>query len=143
MNAPIPDLPHYIVGWKAWQVTKDGRLSSYYYNLYWSPREAKQATCQKTHIGFGIPHNRCSCGIYAAKSFNELKRAVDLFPFELGAVVGRVALWGRVIEHEFGWRAEFAYPLSFSIGSFGWFRWGFAKKVKRLRELFGVEDCCF
>jgi hypothetical protein len=25
-------------------------------------------------------------------------------------VVGEVALWGRVIEHTKGWRAEFAYP---------------------------------
>ena len=26
------------------------------------------------------------------------------------AVLGRVALWGRVIEHEHGYRARFAYP---------------------------------
>ena len=26
------------------------------------------------------------------------------------SAVGTVALWGRVIEHERGWRAEFAYP---------------------------------
>jgi hypothetical protein len=25
-------------------------------------------------------------------------------------VIGRVALWGRVVEHEFGYRGEFAYP---------------------------------
>jgi hypothetical protein len=26
-------------------------------------------------------------------------------------VLGRVALWGRVVEHEHGWRASHALPL--------------------------------
>lgn len=30
-------------------------------------------------------------------------------------VIGRVALWGEVIEHELGYRAEFAKPYSFDI----------------------------
>jgi hypothetical protein len=29
------------------------------------------------------------------------------------SVVGRVVLWGKVIEHERGWRAERSYPLAF------------------------------
>ena len=29
------------------------------------------------------------------------------------AAVGLVALWGRVIEHEHGYRAQFAYPAAF------------------------------
>ena len=28
-----------------------------------------------------------------------------------GWVVGEVALWGRVIEHTLGYRAEYAYPI--------------------------------
>ena len=28
------------------------------------------------------------------------------------AAVGLVALWGRVIEHDYGYRAQFAYPVA-------------------------------
>jgi hypothetical protein len=34
-----------------------------------------------------------------------------------GWAFGRVSLWGRVIEHEKGWRAQHAYPYSISIHS--------------------------
>ena len=39
------------------------------------------------------------------------RRDIDLPPTDrCPAVLGRVALWGRVIEHEHGYRARFAYP---------------------------------
>jgi hypothetical protein len=31
------------------------------------------------------------------------------------AVVGTVSLWGRIVEHEFGFRAELAYPQRLSL----------------------------
>lgn len=32
--------------------------------------------------------------------------------YQIGIVVGKVALWGNIIEHEEGFRAQFAYPRS-------------------------------
>ena len=34
-------------------------------------------------------------------------------PHTVGRVLGRVLLWGRVVEHEHGWRASHALPLDF------------------------------
>jgi DNA-binding CsgD family transcriptional regulator len=58
--------------------------------------------------GHAAPANQCSCGVYAVASIPELLR--HAVPFErgdgVGALMGRVELAGKVIEHERGYRAE-------------------------------------
>jgi hypothetical protein len=61
------------------------------------------------------PNYDCCCGIYAVAS---PERALQYLTAEsaaakwgLGRVIGTVALWGRVVEAEWGWRAACAYPL--------------------------------
>jgi hypothetical protein len=51
------------------------------------------------------PEPGCTCGVHAIKDPSRLARSG-----RTAAVVGRVAMWGRVIEHSKGYRAEFAYP---------------------------------
>jgi hypothetical protein len=47
-------------------------------------------------------------------------------------VIGRTALWGRVIEHEHGYRAEYAYPqVLYVVGP--------APAAHRLERLYRVE----
>jgi hypothetical protein len=41
----------------------------------------------------------------------------DNFAGSLGWAVGEVALWGRVIEHESGFRAQYAYPVALTVTS--------------------------
>lgn len=50
------------------------------------------------------PDPDCLCGIYA------YKEAVPLDPSGQPYAAGEVYLWGRIIEHSDGYRAEFAYP---------------------------------
>jgi hypothetical protein len=61
------------------------------------------------------PGARCECGVYAT----DLKRAShylrDSIPFDLGRVLGRVALWGTVVECERGLRASHAYPVALYV----------------------------
>lgn len=45
-------------------------------------------------------------GIYASKRWELL----DFHQDRSHVVTGQVALWGRVVEHEYGYRAEYAYP---------------------------------
>jgi hypothetical protein len=54
------------------------------------------------------PDIRCHCGIYAGMSLDAFERPRPAWP--PAPVVGTVALWGTVIEHERGWRAAVAYP---------------------------------
>ena len=49
-----------------------------------------------------IPGVHCTCGIYGASNVDEAK--------QYGEILGRVALWGHVVVHQQGWRAQYGYP---------------------------------
>jgi hypothetical protein len=53
----------------------------------------------------------CTSGVYAAKNLEHL-REID---YEKLGIHGEVYLWGTVVEHRLGWRAQFAYPRSFFL----------------------------
>lgn len=90
--------------------------------ITWNPREPIEAKC--TLVG-GAPHNDCSCGIYALKASH--------LPFQMmGEVTGEVYLWGKVIECEGGYRAQFAYPKKLTVA-------GDERVARLLAEAYGVE----
>jgi len=60
------------------------------------------------HDAAELPSFNCTCGIYAAKNIDHIQRC----GYGKFGVRGEVYLWGRMVEHERGWRAEFAYPKS-------------------------------
>ena len=119
----IPDYVAPIVGYRAWQWNCGGwnphsaPLKSFN-DEWWSPGHALAATCNASFgwapvRGAEVVHGRdeapqatCTCGIYAAKSFDHLR---DQGYLKRG-IRGEVYLWGNVIEHQSGWRAQFAYP---------------------------------
>jgi hypothetical protein len=55
-----------------------------------------------------LPYFSCTCGVYAARTIDHLLQC----GYGKFGVHGEAYLWGRVVEHERGWRAEFAYPKS-------------------------------
>jgi hypothetical protein len=71
------------------------------------------------------PGEACTCGIYAKKTLDEYLFASmsthNMFwgqtrnGFEIVPLLGKVKLWGKVIEHETGYRAQYAEPLSLII----------------------------
>jgi hypothetical protein len=69
----------------------------------WPPRRPAAGSCRRhrTHV---VPHLDCTCGLHAVGDPDRLRQARD------PAVFGSVALWGRVVEHEHGFRAELGYP---------------------------------
>jgi len=69
----------------------------------WPPRRPAVAGCTR-HRSHARPEFGCTCGLHAVASPDELRRTRD------PAVLGTVALWGRIVEHEHGFRAELAYP---------------------------------
>lgn len=114
-------------GWRWWHVAGDPAapiLVSWWLNTHWPDRRALRARC-----GYpgDLPHEHHPCGIHAFSSV-EIARAyagdyVPLlgYPFSrppggrLCLAFGRVSLWGRVREHERGYRAEFAYPYDVTL----------------------------
>lgn len=121
-----PDYVAPIVGWRGWLVVsvEEGlRLCSPLYPTIWPPRRATLATC-RAREGWApaapaehpAPEESCRCGIYAsespatAASFISGPSLSGREPRDQQPVLGRVSLWGRVVECERGWRAARAYP---------------------------------
>lgn len=86
----------YVVGWRSWNW--DGSALRGVYALWPSAEfEASCRHCEK------VPSWDHACGIYAGKTPD------DVHAFYSGSsIVGRVELWGNVIEHEHGYRASHA-----------------------------------
>jgi hypothetical protein len=93
------------------------------------PREKIEAHCEqystigtlihpKDHSEQPAPHLTCMCGIYAYKEKPRLLREIRNIYSGLRLVAnnryvpiyGEINLWGKVIEHEDGYRAQFGYP---------------------------------
>jgi hypothetical protein len=109
-----------IVGYRFWVWDKEigPQLRSMQGGQPWIPRQRLQAYCvqaDRETWSYIISHHHeapdehCSCGIYAVKSLNS--------PLDLrkAHIYGEVYLWGKIIEHRYGYRAQFAYPKSFVL----------------------------
>src|SRR5262249_13548040 len=65
------------------------------------------------------PLRRCMCGVWAMKNKADMTEA--LRGYACGQIAqrvwayGRVQLWGRIVEHKLGWRAEYARPLDVNV----------------------------
>jgi hypothetical protein len=110
----IPDLVGEIVGYRAWGVTRVGRIARLTSVIQqagiWPTNRMLLAKCPGSSDGdqgHVVPDEACSCGIYAARDRDHL--------LELGygqyqdpddiRVFGEVALSGKVILAEKGYRA--------------------------------------
>lgn len=104
----IPDYTHTLTGWRAWDV-QDGMLDALAWRSPWRARKAAAATCRADD--HSAPQMGCDCGYWSFKTKEKMiatfaESGRDRHP----AVFGPVEIWGRVIEHEHGYRSEFAYP---------------------------------
>src|ERR1019366_7578286 len=71
-------------------------------------RGAFVGSAKTVHGAHELPSVDCTCGVYAAKDPAHLRQ----FGYEGRGIHGEVYLWGTVVEHKLGWRAQFAYPKS-------------------------------
>lgn len=113
----IPDYVSPIVAHRVWRCD-DGLVSIN--GERWYPGRPLAARCNaglglhvvRRAVAVPVPHEApkmaCTCGIYATKPLDQLPWT----GFGLYAICGEVYLWGTVVEHELGWRAQFAYPKS-------------------------------
>src|SRR4029453_14707800 len=69
----------------------------------WPPRRPAVASCTR-HRSHVRPEFGCTCGLHAVGHPKHPR------PTRGPGVPGTVALWGRIVEHEHGFRAAIAYP---------------------------------
>jgi hypothetical protein len=109
LETPVATLAEPIHAWRTWTLvgSRDGswvRLAPIAGDgRPWPPRRPAEASCTR-HRSHVRPELECTCGLHAVESPDELRRTRD------PAVLGTVALWGRIVEHEHGFRAALAYP---------------------------------
>ena len=132
-----PDYIEPVVGWRVWAVSKSNgelRLRSLVYDETWLPEQPLVAECRhrphplrrlwgRRPIAHEPPDWSCDCGIYATRGVEEALRYAKTYgdrPLRvLHRVLGRVSLWGAVLEYTEGWRAARAYPLELFVPRIG------------------------
>lgn len=165
----IPDVPVPIVAWKAF--AKQGKvyvspifnLDPFVYEVN-KPVEARCCGVTRTIVQFlggrqlmppelqpmldahgKTPGTNCSCGFYVTK---EKRLALPA-----GAYVGRVRVWGKVIEHEQGYRAQYLELMEIPKRSYHifamfklpwwwwtfWFLWVIARPISHLMQMPRLE----
>lgn len=73
--------------------------------IKWTENRPMKAECLlRTDAFHDSPSVNCNCGLYA------VKEPANCF----GSVTGRIEIWGHYVEHDKGWRAEYAYPVALS-----------------------------
>jgi len=126
-----------VLAWRAWRVYRietlrlgtQARLCAVGTEgvpKVWEPRARVRAACSQ-HQGLHEapdPALECWCGIYGLRTEKAIREQVATWEENwqggselLGWAVGQVNLWGRVVEYERGWRAEFAYPYALTVHS--------------------------
>src|SRR5262249_36065325 len=116
-----PDYCEPVVAWRVWHAVEVGgelRLASVYRRVTWPPARPLEAVCGRARLPFlyrrsrhEAPVERCQCGIYRADALAAQEYLPGgSHPPSAYPVIGRVSLWGDVVECERGWRASRAYP---------------------------------
>lgn len=138
-QTPSPEVPDYcepLLAYRVWPVRHDRLVS--YRGVTWTPYERLEGRhidhqplmrmlvawdadppplrCPGTPCEGHVPHLVPKCGIYGFKTRELLRMEMGIAALVANAVVGAVWLWGRVAEHEHGYRAQFAYPARLFYG---------------------------
>jgi len=127
----IPDFAEPVEAWRVWRVAvRQGRvlLTSLFAEAVWEPAVPLAAACTQAHRSLWRPWQvrpsdhyapdlDCRCGIYGVRSVSAARPYLDRPPllFRDERVIGRVALWGTVVEGQLGWRASYAYPVELFV----------------------------
>lgn len=128
---PIPDYVEPVEAWRVWRVVMRERrvvLQSLFAGAVWEPGVPLVASCsaghrsrwrpwRKTPSDHPAPELDCRCGIYGVRSVAAARSYLETPPLLCrdDRVIGRVALWGDVVEGPLGWRASYAYPIELFV----------------------------
>jgi hypothetical protein len=121
-----PDYIEPLEAWRVWHVVTQGGvalLRSVIKPTVWMPGEPLTAEClrrrrflRRRGTLHAAPEPECDCGIYATSRDRVGEYLQEpLPPGAVARIMGRVQLWGTVVECERGYRAQFAYPLELYV----------------------------
>jgi hypothetical protein len=108
----IPDMVGEIVAYRAWPIvepkSRHPRLRSATASDIWPTNRWFEAECAGGHCTEdNLPQMGCSCGLYAAKTLEQLLGMGYGQMRQDGAIaIGEVAFSGKIVECSQGWRAQ-------------------------------------
>lgn len=129
-NEPLPPLAHYaldeyVTAWRVWRITgeNDGKrelVSAAYGEHRWpggKPLEEAKPVPDRGQVGIhGFKESSNAWNVYGKLRSTNNPNSSAIFV----TVLGKVALWGTVIEHEIGYRAQYGYPLKIWVPTTQW-----------------------
>jgi hypothetical protein len=156
---PVPDYAEALEAWRVWRVgMSQGRivLQSLFTGAVWEPGVPFVASCTGGHrlrwvpwrtkpSAHTAPELECRCGVYGVQSVAAARLYLEKPPLLCrdDRVIGRVALWGDVVEGPLGWRASHAYPIELFVpaaagAQTGLRRRGHVDEIMLALEVYGV-----
>lgn len=133
-----------IIGYRAWIIDHEsGFLRSMYAPHEWKPRRIETAYLWHRYTEYEFKCDWESVGIGGLHSFKTMTQAVvhyECYAVSNIVVFGSIFMWGSVVEHEIGWRSEFASVRSIDRIKRGLFFWPCSprnrREIWRLRHLY-------
>ena len=113
-----------VVGWRMWTLQIETyTLKAVNWPVYWEPGVRAVARCtswtsREHELDEAAPAVECTCGFYAYASseqaelelWKRIGKRVSYHPINQIPVIGQASFWGKVMDHERGWRGQYAYP---------------------------------
>lgn len=122
-----------ITAWRCWRLEQRLYLRSAIMDTVWAPGEVMTGVLADGYGNAGVHGWKTQSGVLSYG----LSFAVDsAYRAGCPVVIGRIHLWGEVVEHERGYRGEYAKIISLDciIG----LKWRGLKRLRKLREMYGL-----
>jgi hypothetical protein len=108
----IPDRISPIYAYRIWELTIGCNLIGPFTKVLWPQNHEIIATHPYTAHELEAPYPKCKCGIHGANTIEDMLNDKGIWLSLITTnyrrmIPGIVKLWGKVREHEKGWRAEF------------------------------------
>src|SRR5262245_1468400 len=88
-----------IIGWRFWRLC-NGLLNSVYVPYTWRPGVFERSSAAEIAC--------CNPGYHAFRDKERAELKASMHVYWSPLVIGSVAMWREVIEHQYGWRSEYA-----------------------------------
>jgi hypothetical protein len=112
-------------------------LDSVFVTYTWRPGLFERSSCKQRG------YDNCGCyenvGYHAFREQGQAEREASMYMHWWPAVVGCVAMWGEVVEHEHGWRSEYASVRSLFKITGDLNDWSKRRLLLSLGEKYGCE----
>jgi hypothetical protein len=128
-----------IIGWRFWKLC-NGLLYSVFASYAWRPgvfERSSSKRCEFRNLGYYKFRDDNNLGYHAFRDKERATREAFFHACWSPCVIGSVAMWGEVIEHQHGWRSEYAAVQSITEITGDNSLWSKQCLLQELREKYG------